>query len=48
LDQLGECFPELVRRFDTIEILDEPLRFTNHPVQRGLASLNVKFHPLTN
>ena len=43
--QLGEFFPELVRRFDTIEILDEPLQFTNHLAQRGLTHLNVRLLP---
>ncbi|MET0660960.1 MAG: cytochrome P450 [Steroidobacteraceae bacterium] len=44
--QLGEFLPALVRRFD-IEILDEPLQFTNHLVQRGLARLNVRLYPLS-
>jgi cytochrome P450 len=42
--QLGEFFPELVRRFDRFEILDDPPQFTNSVGQRGLLHLNVRFH----
>jgi pimeloyl-[acyl-carrier protein] synthase len=43
--QLGEFFPEFARRFESIQVLDEPLAFTNHLVQRGLAHLQVKLTP---
>jgi pimeloyl-[acyl-carrier protein] synthase len=46
--QLGEFFPELVRRFDHIDILDEPPQFTNSVGQRGLLHLNVRFHARTH
>jgi pimeloyl-[acyl-carrier protein] synthase len=46
--QLGEFFPELVRRFDRIDILDDPPEFTNSVGQRGLLHLNARFHPRTD
>jgi cytochrome P450 len=42
--QLGEFFPELVRRFD-IELLDKHLDFSPVMSFRGLETLHVRFHP---
>ena len=42
--QLGEFFAALTQRFDRVEILEEP-EFTPNLVFRGVAALNVRFHP---
>jgi len=42
--QLGEFFPELVRRFD-LELLDERLNFGPTLGFRGLETLNLRLHP---
>ena len=44
--QLGEFFPELVRRFD-LELLDTRLDFGPTPMFRGLNSLRMRLHPRT-
>ncbi|MET0987494.1 MAG: cytochrome P450 [Steroidobacteraceae bacterium] len=43
--QLSEFFPELLRRFDPIEILDARLDFSPSISQRGLESLHVRMNP---
>ncbi|MFA5632485.1 MAG: cytochrome P450 [Porticoccaceae bacterium] len=43
--QLGEFFPEFLRRFTNFEILDEELQFQVALSQRGLAKLNVRLYP---
>jgi cytochrome P450 len=42
--QLGEFFPEWVRRFD-VELLDERLNFGPTMAFRGLETLNLRVHP---
>jgi pimeloyl-[acyl-carrier protein] synthase len=42
--QLGEFFPELVRRFD-VELLDKRLDFSPVMSFRGLETLHVRLHP---
>jgi hypothetical protein len=37
--QLSEVLPEIFRRFEKVEVLDERLAF------RGLESLHVRVHP---
>jgi pimeloyl-[acyl-carrier protein] synthase len=44
--QLGEFFPELVRRFD-LELLDKTLNFGPTMGFRGLDTLNLRLHPRT-
>ncbi|MET0986447.1 MAG: cytochrome P450 [Steroidobacteraceae bacterium] len=43
--QLSEFFPELLQRFDPIEILDARLDFSPSISQRGLETLHVRLHP---
>lgn len=43
--QLCEFFSQLVRRFDSVDLLDERLDFMPQIVFRGLFRLNVRFHP---
>ena len=43
--QLSEFFPALVQRFDSIELLDEPLHWGSALGFRGLKSLRVRLHP---
>jgi pimeloyl-[acyl-carrier protein] synthase len=43
--QLSEFFPALVERFDSIELLDDPLHWGSALGFRGLKSLRVRLHP---
>jgi cytochrome P450 PksS len=43
--QLSEFFPALVERFDSIEVLDDPLRWGSALGFRGLQNLRVRLHP---
>jgi cytochrome P450 len=43
--QLSEFFPALVERFDSIELLDDPLHWGSALGFRGLKSLHVRLHP---
>ena len=43
--QLSEFFPALVERFDSIEVLDDPLHWGSALGFRGLQSLRVRLHP---
>lgn len=42
--QLSEFFNQLVNRFDSVEVLDEP-EFTPALVFRGVTALKLRFHP---
>ena len=43
--QLCEFFQALVNRFESVEILDDPLDFMPVSVFRGMWCMNVRFHP---
>jgi len=43
--QLCEFFSALVNRFESVDILDDPLDFMPTGIFRGLYSMNVKFNP---
>jgi pimeloyl-[acyl-carrier protein] synthase len=45
--QLTEFFSALVRRFESVEVLDPALDFMPQIVFRGLYKLNVRLHPRT-
>lgn len=45
--QLTEFFPQLVSRFEGIDVLDENLDWTTHVGHRGLLSLPVRMRPRT-
>ena len=43
--QLCEFFATLVERFESVDVLDEELKFMPVSIFRGLYELNVRFHP---